>query len=178
MNPDMPVVMILMAAAIIIVAYFLVHTYFAREKADKDAKDLQRGIEITYDSGMKKKIAFEFSKVAVSPSLVLFLRDNKLYIAKITPFGISAPVEFKTQEKPITIHTFEDNVYYESKSGGIYIIREAEAVTTITSMKGAASIVVDGDKILAYKLVGNFSRDAAEIEDGSLIADFTIRILK
>lgn len=178
MNPDMPVVMILMAAAIIIVAYFLVHTYFAREKADKDAKDLQRGIEITYDSGVKKKITFEFSKVAVSPSLVLFLKDNKLYIAKITPFGISAPVEFKTQEKPVVIHTFKDNVYYETKSGNIYIIREAEVGTSMTGMKGTASIVIDGDKILAYRLIDNFDGAATEIEDGSLIADFTIRILK
>lgn len=178
MDPDMLVVMILMAAALIIVAYFLVHTYFAREKADKDAKDLQRGIEITYDSGLKKKIAFEFSKVAVSPFLVLFLQDNKLYIAKITQFGINAPVEFKTQEKPVAIHTFNNNIYYETKSGNIYIVREAEAGTSMTGMKGTASIIVDGDKILAYKLVGDFGDAATEIEDGSLIADFTIRILK
>ena len=178
MDPDMAVALILMAAAIIIVAYFLVHTYIMREKADKDANELQRGIEITYDSGTKKKIAFAFSKVAVSPSLVLFLRDHKLYIAKITPFGISAPVEFKTKEKPVAIHTFEDNIYYESRSGDIYIIREAEAVTAIASMKGTASVVVDGDKILAYKSVGDFSGVATEIEDGSLIANFSVRILK
>lgn len=170
--------MILMAAAIIIVIYFLVHTYNVREKATKDAQDRQRGIEITYDDGVKKKITFEFSKVAVSPSLVLFLKDNRLYIAKITPFGISAPVEFKTRERPIAIHTFEDNVYYETKSGEVYIVRESDSATSISTMEGTASIIVNGDKILAYKSIGEFSGAASEIRDGSLIANFTIRILK
>lgn len=171
---DLPVVMILMAAAVIIVIYFLVRTYHVAAKA----KSSHRGIEITYDDGTKKKIAFEFHKVAVSPSLVLFLRDHKLYIAKITPFGIGEPVEFKTQERPVAVHTFESNVYYEAKSGGIYIIHEADVRTSMTSMEGTASVIVDGDKILAYELVGEFSETASQIKDGSSIANFTIRILK